>query len=226
MTGNDRERLLAIIAERNSPQKHVWRARIVLMTADGHGTTAIMRQAGVAKTAVWRWQERFMQAGVDGLLRDKTRPARISPLSPDMVKQVIAFTLADPPGEATHWTAAAMAKVSGISVSSVQRIWRAHGLQPHRTRHFKLSTDPKFAEKLRDVVGLYVDPPAHAVVMSVDEKSQIQALDRTQPGLPLKRGRCGTMTHMWTAAFPASIFSQCLIRSLAFICPACCRART
>ena len=96
--GNDRERLLAIIAERNSPQKHVWRARIVLMTADGHGTTAIMRRAGVAKTAVWRWQERFMQAGVDGLLRDKTRPARISPLSPDMVKQVIAFTLADPPG--------------------------------------------------------------------------------------------------------------------------------
>ena len=207
VTGNDRERLLAIIAERNSPQKHVWRARIVLMTADGHGTTAIMRQAGVAKTAVWRWQERFMQAGVDGLLRDKTRPARISPLSPDMVKQVIAFTLADPPGEATHWTAAAMAKVSGISVSSVQRIWRAHGLQPHRTRHFKLSTDPKFAEKLRDVVGLYVDPPAHAVVMSVDEKSQIQALDRTQPGLPLKRGRCGTMTHDYRRHGTTTLFA-------------------
>ena len=108
---------------------------------------------------------------------------------------MVALTLADPPGETTHWTAAAMAKASGISASSVRRIWRSHGLQPHRFRRFKLSTDPQFAAKLRDIVGLYVDPPAHAVVLSVDEKSQIQALDRTQPGLPLKKGRCGTMTH-------------------------------
>ena len=120
-----------------------------------------------------------MQAGVDGLLRDQTRPSCIPPLSPETTGQVIAVTLSDPPGETTHWTAAAMAKVSGISVNSVPRIWRAHGLQPHRTRQFKLSTDPKFAEKLRDVVGLCVDLPAHAVVLSVDEKSQIHALDRT-----------------------------------------------
>ena len=100
-----------------------------------------------------------------------------------------------PPGETTHWTGAAMAEAAGVSVSSVQRIWRAHGLQPHRVRQFKLSTDPEFVDKLRDIVGLYVDPPAHAVVLSVDEKSQIQALDRTQPGLPMKRGRAGTMTH-------------------------------
>ena len=207
VTSDDRRRLLAIIADRNSPQKHVWRAWIVLMTADGHGTTEIMREAGVAKTAVWRWQERFMQAGVDGLLRDKTRPSRIRPLGPEIAERVVALTLADPPGETTHWTAPAMAKVAGISVSSVQRIWRSHGLQPHRMRQFKLSTDPKFADKLRDIVGLYVDPPAHAVLLSVDEKSQIQALDRTQPGLPLKRGRCGTMTHDYKRNGTTTLFA-------------------
>ncbi len=155
------ERLLAIVDDRNSPQKHVWRARIVLLTAKGHGTTQIMRLAGVAKTAVWRWQERFMQAGVDGLLRDKTRPPRIPPLGAEIIERVVRLTLSDPPGETTHWTAPAMAKASGISVSSVQRIWRSHGLQPHRMRQFKLSNDPRFADKVRDIVGLYADPPAH-----------------------------------------------------------------
>jgi len=176
----DRTRLEAVVADRNSPQKHVWRARIILLTASGCGTNEIMREAGVAKTAVWRWQERFMQAGVDGLLRDKTRPSRIPPLAPAIIERVVTLTLTDPPGETTHWTAAAMAEQVGLSVSSVQRIWRSHGLQPHRVRQFKLSNDPQFAAKVRDIVGLYVDPPAHAVVLSVDEKSQIQALDRTQ----------------------------------------------
>jgi len=196
----DRALLEAVVSDRNSPQKHVWRAKIVLLTADGWGTTEIMRRTGKAKTAVWRWQERFMQAGVDGLLRDKTRPSRVPPLVPDVAERVVALALTEPPGEVTHWTGRAMAKVVGISLSATKRIWRAHGLQPHRMRQFKLSNDPQFAAKLRDIVGLYVDPPAHAVVLSVDEKSQIQALDRTQPGLPLKKGRCGTMTHMWTAA--------------------------
>ena len=132
-----------------------------------------------------------MQTGVEGLLHDKTRPSRIPPLPASVHERSVALTLGDPPGETTHWTAAAMAQAAGISVSSVQRIWRAHGLQPHRVRQFKLSRDPEFVPKLRDIVGLYVDPPAHAVVLSVDEKSQIQALDRTQPGLPLKPGRCG-----------------------------------
>jgi len=149
-----------------------------------------MRRTGKAKTAVWRWQERFMQAGVDGLFREKTRPSRIASLTVEVVERVVALTMTDPPGEATHWTGRAMAKAAGISLSATQRIWRAHGLQPHRVRQFKLSNDPQFAAKLRDIVGLYVDPPAHAVVLSVDEKSQIQALDRTQPGLPLKKGRC------------------------------------
>jgi len=207
VTASDRARLLAVVADRNSPQKHVWRARIVLLTAEGHGTSEIMRRACVAKTAVWRWQERFMQAGVDGLLRDKTRPPRIPPLGTGIIKQVVQLTLSDPPGETTHWTAPAMAKASGISVSSVQRIWRSHGLQPHRMRQFKLSNDPRFADKVRDIVGLYVDPPAHAVVLSIDEKSQIQALDRTQPGLPLKRGRCGTMTHDYKRNGTTTLFA-------------------
>ena len=191
----DRRRLEALVGDRNVAQKHVWRARIVLHSADGIGTNGIMRRTGKSKTCVWRWQERFAQEGYDGLLRDKTRPSRIPPLGPEVAERVVALTLSDPPAEATHWVAAMMAKATGISVSSVQRIWRAHGLRPHRVRQFKLSNDPDFVAKLRDVVGLYVDPPAHAIVLSVDEKSQIQALDRTQPGLPMKKGRLGTMTH-------------------------------
>jgi transposase len=207
VTEKDRQRLLAIRAHRNSPQKHVWRANIILLTAEGLGTAEIMRRAEVAKTAVWRWQERFMLAGVDGLLRDKTRPSRIQRLPREVVERVVALTLGPPPGETTHWTAKAMAARIGISVSSVQRIWRAHGLQPHRMRQFKLSKDPQFAGKVRDIVGLYLDPPAHAVVLSLDEKSQIQALDRTQPSLPLKRGRCGTMTHDYKRNGTTTLFA-------------------
>ena len=136
-----------------------------------------------------------MHEGVDGLLRDKTRPSRVAPLEPAIAERVVALTQTDPPGETTHWTGLAMAKAAGISLSSVQRIWRAHGLKPHRVESFKLSNDPRFIEKLEDIVGLYLDPPEHALVLCCDEKTQIQALDRTQPGLPLKRGRGTTMTH-------------------------------
>src|SRR5271169_175538 len=207
LSAADRQHLVAIVADRNSPQKHVWRAQIVLLTADGCGTAEIMRRTDTSKTAVWRWQERFMTDGVAGLLRDKTRPSRIPPLGTEVEQLVVACTLTDPPGETTHWTAAAMAKENGISVSSVQRIWRKHGLQPHRTRHFKLSNDPQFAAKLHEIVGLYVDPPAHTVVLSIDEKSQIQALDRTQPGLPIKKGRCGTMTHDYKRHGTTTLFA-------------------
>ena len=172
----DRARLEAIVADRNSPQKHVWRARIILATGEGCGTAAVMRRAGVSKPCVWRWQERFMAEGVDGVLRDKTRPSRMAPLPKAAVERVVTRTLEEtPPEGVTHWTAPAMAAASGLSVSSVQRIWRAHGLRPHQVRSFKLSTDPNFAAKVEDIVGLYVDPPAHAVVLSIDEKSQIQA---------------------------------------------------
>jgi transposase len=204
---SDRRRLQVLVADRNASQKHVWRAEIVLLTAEGLGTNEIMRRTAKSKTCVWRWQERFMEEGFEGLLRDKTRPSRIEPLDADVAKRVVAMTLTDPPGETTHWTGAMMAEAIGISVSSVQRIWRAHGLQPHRVRQFKLSNDPKFVDKLRDVVGLYADPPAHAIVLSVDEKSQIQALDRTQPGLPLKQGRAGTMTHDYKRHGTTTLFA-------------------
>jgi transposase len=207
LSASDRLRLDALVADRNTPQKHVWRARIVLLSADGLGTHAIMREAGVSKTAVWRWQERFAQEGLAGLLRDKTRPARIPPLGPEVAARVVALTQGEPPGETTHWTAAAMAQAASISVSSVQRIWRGHGLQPHRVRQFKLSTDPAFAAKLRDVVGLYVDPPAHAVVLSVDEKSQIQALTRTQDPLPMKPGQPTTHTHDYKRHGTTTLFA-------------------
>ena len=190
-----RRRLEALAQDRNTPHKHVWRAEIVLLSVDGVGTNEIMRRTGKSKTCVWRWQERFMQEGYDGLLRDKTRPSRIPAMDGDTVERVVALTQTDPPAEATHWTSGMMAKAVGISASSVQRIWRAHGLEPHKVKRFKLSNDPQFIEKLRDVVGLYVAPPALAVILSLDEKSQIQALDRTQPGLPMKQGRAGTMTH-------------------------------
>jgi transposase len=207
LTPADRVRLDAIVRDRNSPQKHVWRARIVLLTAEGKGTVAIMGAVGKDKRAVWRWQERFMQEGVAGLARDKTRPSRIPRLPAETVDRVIALTNQPPPHEATHWTAPAMAKTVQISPSSVRRIWSGHGLKPHRVRSFKLSNDPQFAEKLKDVVGLYIDPPAHAVVISLDEKSQIQALDRTQPGLPMKKGRCATMTHDYKRNGTTTLFA-------------------
>ena len=204
---SDRLRLEGIIGDRCAAQKHVWRAAIILMSADGVGTHGIMRRTGKSKTCVWRWQERFMEEGVDGLLRDKSRPSRIPPLGSEVAERVVALTLTDPPVEATHWTASMMAAVTGISESAVRRIWRSHGLQPHRYRQFKLSNDPNFVGKLRDVVGLYVDPPAHAIVLSVDEKSQIQALDRTQPGLPMKKGRLGTMTHDYKRNGTTTLFA-------------------
>ena len=161
-----------------------------------------MRLAGVSKPSVWRWQRRFMEEGVAGLLRDKTRKPGKSPVAPAMVARLIELTLGAPPRETTHWTSRAMGQVTGLAISTVQKIWRAHGLAPHRLRTFKLSRDPQFAAKVQDVVGLYVAPPAHAVVLSVDEKSQIQALDRTQPGLPMKKGRAGTITHDYIATAP------------------------
>ena len=147
----DRRRLKVLARDRNTPHKHVWRAEIVLLSADGVGTNEIMRRTGKSKTCVWRWQERFMQEGYDGLLRDKTRPSRIRPLGSNVTERVVTLTQTDPPAEATHWTSAMMAKVANISASSVQRIWRTHGLQPHRLKQFKLSTDPHFVEKLRDL---------------------------------------------------------------------------
>src|SRR4249920_2298068 len=207
VTPADRLRLEAIVSDGNAPQKHVWRAKIVLATADGCGTAEIMRRSGKSKPVVWTWQARFMAEGVEGLLRDKTRKPGKPPLPPNTVQRVVDLALGPPPGESTYWTGRMLAKAAGVSLRSVQRILEAHQLAPHRIRTFKLSNDPKFAEKLKEVVGLYVDPPAHAVVLSVDEKSQIQALDRTQPGLPMKPGRAGTMTHDYKRHGTTTLFA-------------------
>ena len=207
VTPADRRRLEAIVADRSAPQKHVWRANIILATADGCGTAEIMRRSGRSKPVVWRWQARFMAEGVAGLTRDKTRKPGKPPLPAATVQRVVDLALGAPPGEVTHWTGRMLARAAGISLRSVQRILEAHQLAPHRIRTFKLSNDPKFAEKLKDIVGLYVDPPAHAVVLSLDEKSQIQALDRTQPGLPMKRGRAGTMTHDYKRHGTTTLFA-------------------
>ena len=191
----NRARLEAIIANRNSPSKAVWRADIVLATADGLGTNAIMRRSGKSKPCVWRWQERYIEEGIEGLLRDKTRPPGRKPLSAAIKRKVLAKTASERPPNATHWSIRSMAKAVGISRTSVQRIWAEAGLKPHLVRRFKISNDPLFEEKVTDIVGLYMNPPDRALVLCVDEKSQIQALDRTQPGLPLKKGRAATMTH-------------------------------
>ncbi len=179
----------------------------MLLSAMDIGTMEIMRRTGQSKPTVWRWQQRFMEEGVAGLLRDKTRPPGKTPLAAAVIHQVLTKTATEIPANATHWSARAMAKAAGISLRSVQRIWAGHGLKPHLVETFKVSHDPNFAEKLVDIVGLYLDPPDRALVLAVDEKSQIQALDRTQPGLPLKKGRAGTMTHDYKRNGTTTLFA-------------------
>ena len=200
-------RLERLIADRNTPRKVVWRSRIVLLSAAGCGTMEIMRRTGISKPTVWRWQARYLEAGVDGLLRDKSRPPETPPLSAAIKTLVLTKTMRETPPDATHWSVRSMARAVGISHTSVQNIWRAHGLKPHLVDSFKVSNDPAFAEKVEDVVGLYLDPPDKAVVFSVDEKSQIQALDRSQPGLPMKKGRAGTMTHDYKRHGTTTLFA-------------------
>ena len=203
----DRAKLEEIVVNRNSPRKWVWRPEIVLATADGLGTNAVMRRTGKSKPCVWRWQERYTDKGVPGLLRDKTRPSRIAPLSAEKKLAIIEKTATEKPVNATHWSARKMAKAIGVSHRSVQRVWAGAGLKPHLVRTFKVSNDPNFAAKVVDVVGLYINPPERALVLCVDEKSQIQALDRTQPGLPMKKGRAQTMTHDYKRNGTTTLFA-------------------
>ena len=201
------------MADRNSTAKAVWRAEIVLATADGLGTSAIMKRTGKSKPCVWRWQERYVGEGVEGLLRDKTRPARKKALGADKKLAVITKTTSQRPANATHWSVRSMAKEMGLSHTSVQRIWKEAGLKPHLVRTFKVSNDPKFAEKVTDVVGLYLNPPDKALVFCIDEKSQIQALDRTQPGLPMKKGRAETMTHDYKRNGTTTLFAALNVKT-------------
>jgi len=211
VTPEDRHRLDRIVGGRNSPQKYAARARVILATADGCGIVEIMRRSGLSKPVVWRRQEHFMREGIDGLLCDKTRPPGKVPLGAKIVKRIVDLTLADPPGETSHWTGRSMADAASVSLRPVQRVWNAHGLALHRIRTFKLSKDKRFIEKFADVVGLYIYPHiyplAHAVVLSIDEKSQIPDLDRTQPGLPMKKGRAGTMTDDYKRHGTTTLFA-------------------
>ena len=175
----DRACLEAIVADRNRPQKHVARARLVLLSAERLGVAAVARGAQISRPAVWRWQQRYAEAGVEGLLRDKTRKPGKAPLGEARVRQVVALTCAEPPGEATHWTGRMMAEAAGVSLRAVQRIWAALEAAAAPAAQLQAPRDPDFAAKLEAIVGLSMAPPRHAVVLSLDEKSQIQALDRT-----------------------------------------------
>lgn len=207
LSPTDRATLEGWVADRNTPQKLVWRSRIVLMSAAGAGTMAIVRAVGKSKRTVGRWRERYLAQGVSGLRRDATRPGRKPPLSAEIIARVVEMTLHETPPGATHWSVRSMGRAVGISHTSVQRIWKAHGLKPHLVKTFKLSNDKHFVEKVTDIVGLYLDPPDKALVLAVDEKSQIQALDRTQPGLPIKKGRAGTMTHDYKRHGTTTLFA-------------------
>jgi transposase len=203
----DRERLGRLVRDRNTPQKVVWRARIVLLAGDGLTAEGIAAAVSKSLLTVRRWRRRYMAKGVDGLRKDATRPSRVKPLSPEKVAQVVHMTLHEKPPNASQWSVRSMAKAAGISYSSIQRIWHAHGLKPHLVKTFEVSRDKNFSAKVEDVVGLYLDPPDKALVLCVDEKSQIQALDRTQPGLPMKKGRAGTMTHDYKRNGTTTLFA-------------------
>jgi transposase len=203
----DRDRLETLVRDRNTPQKVVWRARIVLLTDEGLRATEVATRVGTSTLTVRRWRRRYVQAGVEALLKDATRPPGRKPLTAAVIQRVLHLTLHEKPPRATQWSVRSLAAAVGLSHTSVQRIWHAHGLKPHLVKTFKLSTDKHFVEKVQDVVGLYLDPPDKALVLAVDEKSQIQALDRTQPGLPLKKGRAGTMTHDYKRHGTTTLFA-------------------
>ena len=207
VSDDDRAELGRLIRSRGTPQKVVLRAKIVLLSADGVATSKIMEQLQTTCPTITRWRQRYAEKGVEGLCKDATRPGRKRRISDGQVGDVIERTLHSTPVNATHWSVRTMAKATALSPATIQRIWSNHGLQPHRVKTFKLSSDPRFLEKLKDVVGLYLDPPEKAIVFSVDEKSQIQALDRSQPGLPMKKGRAGTMTHDYKRHGTTTLFA-------------------
>ena len=202
-----REQLNQVVCNGNTPQKVALRALIVLLSADGISTGEIMHQLDTTTPTITRWRDRYETDGILGLLKDRSRPGRKRRIEETKVREVVDRTLQEKPSNATHWSTRTLAAAVGLSPASIQRIWKAHGLKPHLVRTFKLSRDPLFVEKLQDVVGLYLNPPEHAIVLSVDEKSQIQALDRSQPGLPMKRGRAGTMTHDYKRNGTTTLFA-------------------
>lgn len=204
---SDRALLEALVRGRNTPQKVIARARIVLGAAEGQSNASLAKQLALSRPTVLLWRARYAQAGVAGLVKDAPRPGRRRRISPQKVAAIVNATLHTTPPDATHWSTRTMARGHGVSAATVQRIWRAHGLQPHRVETFKLSRDPDFVRKLRDVVGLYLNPPDKALVLCVDEKSQIQALDRTQPSLPLRPGLAARQTHDYVRHGTTTLFA-------------------
>jgi hypothetical protein len=190
-----RQKIQEWIAAHGTPQQVALRCRIVLSAADGESDSAIARRLSVNRNTVILWRKRFVELGLDGLWDIAPGRGRKPIYEIDKIAAIVDATVQTKPAGMTHWSCRTMAEQQGVNKSTVNNIWRAHNLQPHRTRTFKLSRDARFLEKMTDVVGLYLNPPQKAIVLCVDEKSQIQALDRTQPGLPIKKGRCGTMTH-------------------------------
>jgi transposase len=207
LSEEDRATLKRWVKSRAVADKQKLRAKMVLMTADGFPTQEILRVLKISAPTLNLWRRRYLECGIEGLKKGKTRPSRVPPLPVEKVQEVLTLTLSGKPVAATHWSCRTLAQQVGISRMAVHRIWRAHRLKPHRVKGFKVSNDPQFEEKLRDVVGLYLDPPEKAIVFSVDEKSQIQALDRTQPGLPMKPGKNGTLTHDYKRHGTTTLFA-------------------
>jgi transposase len=206
LSDSERSELRALTSRRKTGQGVALRARIVLACAQGAENREVAAQLSVDKDTVGRWRRRFLEHRIDGLL-DAPRSGAPRTIEDGRIEAVITRTLESTPKDATHWSSRGMAKASGLSISSVQRIWRAFGLQPHRLETFKLSTDPDFVAKVRDVVGLYVSPPEHAIVLCVDEKSQIQALDRSQPMLPMRPGQPARRSHNYKRHGTTSLFA-------------------
>jgi transposase len=207
LSDKDRAVLTSWVRGRTTPRRLVERAQIVLGTADGLTPTEVSRSVGVTRATVYKWLERFAVGGVDAIEKDAPGRGRKPSIASATVSAVVERALRERPKAATHWSTRTMAKATGISPATVGRIWRAKGIKPHLVRTFKLSTDKHFLGKFLDVVGLYLDPPSGALLLSLDEKSQVQALDRTQPGLPIKRGRCGTMTHDYKRHGTTTLFA-------------------
>lgn len=207
LSEKDRTTLVKWVRAEAGEVRKARRAKIVLALSGGMAVRQASRELGFDENTIRLWRDRFLAGGVDALAQDAPRPGRPATIPSERKRAVLTLACKTKPENATHWNTREMAKVAGVSQSSVQRIWSSNGIKPHLVRTFKLSNDPKFEEKLIDVVGLYLDPPEKALVLCVDEKSQIQALDRTQPGLPMKKGRCGTMTHDYKRHGTTTLFA-------------------
>ncbi|HXP87575.1 MAG TPA: IS630 family transposase [Bryobacteraceae bacterium] len=204
---DQREQIQQWLTALGTPQQVALRGRIVLASGGGKSEAAIAAELNVNRKTVRLWRERFVAQGLSGLWEIAPGRGRKATYDPERIKAVIDATLQSKPKGMTHWSCRLMAANQRISKSTVSNLWRSHNIKPHRTKKFKLSRDPKFLEKLTDVIGLYLNPPDQAMVLCVDEKSQIQALNRTQPGLPLKKGRCGTMTHDYKRNGTTTLFA-------------------